>query len=218
MTKRKYTQEELKIRRIEIGKKLGQWRRDNPHSKEEKEGIGKRSKAFHASLSDEDKLRRSKLHSESAKKQMLDPAARKNISNHMKTRMANRGGKKVYEMTDEIREKIASKQRGIKKKYMLNPDALLSWRENHTRKWFLISPRGIHYEFDGLQLFIEQHRELFSEHDLFRYEKSNTFRICSSLFGLSPRRKKVTLVSHGWQWDLEAELAHFKKTQTGRFD
>ena len=210
MTVAKYTPEE----RLKIRQKWGKINGTNQKfSPERRAKISLCSKKFQAEMTQEQRDRISNLHSESAKKQMKDPCARANISEHRKKFWKDRGYKPICEMTDEMKKKISDAQTGRPKEWVKDKDKLTQFRLAHANRWFLISPRGVSYDFEGLPMFVESHPDLFSEYQREKTSKANIPRACHTMTFLSPKRSRVAKVSQGWVWDYDAEMAAFKSNE-----
>lgn len=213
MTARKYTPDERKKIQIEQGKRLAAYWKTHRWSPEKIEAMRAAGKEFQKNMPLHERKRISEIQSASTKLQMQSPEARSHISKCRKKFWAYRNYKPVYEMTQEIRDKISAAQIGKKKEWLCDPERLLAFRKKNAKRWFLISPRGQRFEFVGLKLFIENNPSLFTPHQLELSGKQNLPRAMYTMQFLSPTRSRVAKQALGWIWDYEAEMKVFSSCQ-----
>lgn len=112
MTKAKYTDEQRAEMARENGRRLAEWRRMNPETDEQRAERIRKSQDGQNRMSPEAKASRSGKLRASATMQMNAPGARQRAARYAAEGHAKRGYTKRFEMTDEIRAKIASAQIG----------------------------------------------------------------------------------------------------------
>ena len=72
----------------------------------------------------------------------------------------------------------------------------------HAVEWHLISPRGKHYKFRNLKLFIRENEDLFTDEELSVFGNGKQSRAYSGLARMNPNSKRTSRQPkswHGWR-------------------